>query len=294
MKLTDLGQPKWGILWMLGSGLFFVVQNGIVRYLGDDLPALQSAFIRFVWGIILLAHLLPKLRANLPRAAVGLLVWRGVFHALAVVLWFYAIVRIPLAQVTAIGYLNPVLMLVAAGLLLGETMRLRRVMAIVVALAGALIVLRPGFQTLTDGHFAQIGAAMAFCGSYLLAKRLSASVDAGVIVAMMSLVVAVLLAPLAWAVWQPVTLAQVLWLGGVAVAATAGHYAMTRAFRAAPLAVTQPVTFLQLVWASILGAALFGEAIDGYVLAGGAVIIGAISWLAWREHLDANALKLDA
>ena len=291
MKITDLGQTKWGIAWMLASGLSFVVQNGIVRYLGDDLPALQSAFIRFVWGVLLLAHMLPKLRANVPRGAVGLLVWRGVFHALAVVLWFYAIVRIPLAQVTAIGYLNPVLMLLAAGLLLGEGLRLRRAFAVTVALVGALIVLRPGFQTLIDGHYAQIGAAVAFCGSYLLAKRLSASVDASVIVAMMSLVVSVLLAPFAWAVWQPVTLAQVLWLGAVALAATGGHYAMTRAFRAAPLAVTQPVTFLQLVWASLLEAAMFGEALDGYVLLGGAVIIGAISWLAWREHLDAAAVK---
>ncbi len=291
MKLTDLGQPKWGILWMLASGLSFVVQNAIVRYLGNDLPALQSAFIRFAWGVVLLAHLLPSLRANLPRAAVGLLVWRGVFHALAVVLWFYAIVRIPLAQVTAIGYLNPVLMLVAASLLLGEGLRLRRVVAVAVALVGALIVLRPGFQTLNIGHYAQIGAALAFSGSYLMAKRLSATVNASVIVAMMSLVVSVLLAPLAWAVWQPVTVAQVLWLGGVALAATGGHYAMTRAFRAAPLAVTQPVTFLQLVWASILGATMFGEAMDAYVLLGGAVIIGAISWLTWREHTDSAAMK---
>lgn len=294
MKLTDLGQPKWGIVWMLASGLSFVVQNGIVRYLGDDLPSIQSAFIRFVWGVLLLAHMLPKLRATVPRAAVGLLVWRGMFHALAVVLWFYAIVRIPLAQVTAIGYLNPVLMLIAAGLLLGEGVRLRRALAVLVALVGALIVLRPGFQSLTDGHFAQIGAAMAFCGSYLLAKRLSASVDASVIVAMMSLIVSLLLAPFAWAVWQPVSVVQVLWLGGVALAATGGHYAMTRAFRAAPLAVTQPVTFLQLVWASLLGAAVFGEPLDGFVLLGGAVIIGAISWLAWREHADAAALKHQA
>lgn len=294
MKLTDLGQPKWGIVWMLASGLSFVVQNGIVRYLGDDLPSIQSAFIRFVWGVLLLAHMLPKLRATVPRAAVGLLVWRGMFHALAVVLWFYAIVRIPLAQVTAIGYLNPVLMLIAAGLLLGEGVRLRRALAVLVALVGALIVLRPGFQSLTDGHFAQIGAAMAFCGSYLLAKRLSASVDASVIVAMMSLIVSLLLAPFAWAVWQPVSVVQVLWLGGVALAATGGHYAMTRAFRAAPLAVTQPVTFLQLVWASLLGAAVFGEPLDGFVLLGGAVIIGAISWLAWREHVDAAALKHQA
>lgn len=291
MKMSDLGQPKWGILWMVVSGLSFVVQNAIVRHLGDDLPALQSAFIRFIWGVILLAHLVPALRFKLPRAATRLLIWRGVFHALAVVLWFYAIVRIPLAQVTAIGYLSPVLMLVAASALLGEGLRLRRVVAIAAALIGAIIVLRPGFQVLTSGHLAQIGAALAFCGSYLLAKRLSSEVDAAVIVVMMSLVVSVILAPFAWAVWQPVTLVQTLWLGGVALAATGGHYAMTRAFRAAPLAVTQPVTFLQLVWASILGATLFGEAVDAFVLIGGALIIGAISWLAWREHVEGFAQK---
>ena len=275
---------------MVLCGLFFVVQNGIVRHLGGDLPALQSAFIRFVWGIVLLAHLLPSLPAHLPRKSLGLLVLRGGFHALAVVLWFYAIVRIPLAQVTAIGYLNPVMMMVIASLLLGEGVALRRVVAVGIALLWALIVLRPGFQVITDGHMAQIGAALAFCGSYLLAKRLSADIDASVIVAMMSVVVAAVLAPFAFAVWQPVTMVQVLWLGGVALMATGGHYAMTRAFAAAPLAVTQPVTFLQLVWASVMGATLFGEAVDGYVLGGGALIIGAISWTAWREHVQTRAV----
>jgi drug/metabolite transporter (DMT)-like permease len=58
---------------------------------------------------------------------------------------------------------------------------------------------------------------------------------------------------------------------------------MTRAFRAAPLSVTQPVTFLQLVWATLLGALVFGEAVDPFVVLGGAVIIGAISYITWRE-----------
>ena len=69
----------------------------------------------------------------------------------------------------------------------------------------------------------------------------------------------------------------------MAVIATAGHYFMTRAFQAAPLTVTQPVTFLQLVWATLLGSLVFGEAVDPYVLIGGGMIIGAISYITWRE-----------
>ena len=58
---------------------------------------------------------------------------------------------------------------------------------------------------------------------------------------------------------------------------------MMRAFAAAPLTVTQPVTFLQLVWATLLGVFVFHEAVDPFVLAGGAVIIAAVSFITWRE-----------
>ena len=51
------------------------------------------------------------------------------------------------------------------------------------------------------------------------------------------------------------------------------------------LTVTQPVTFLQLIWAVLLGAIMFGEAVDGLVILGGALILGAISFITWREAL---------
>ena len=82
---------------------------------------------------------------------------------------------------------------------------------------------------------------------------------------------------------MPVSLTQVGWLAVVAVWATAGHYCMGRAFAAAPVAVTQPVVFLQLVWATLLGAIAFGEAIDPFVILGGGVIVAAVSYITWRE-----------
>jgi len=281
---TDPGRPLEGALWMLATGGCFVAVTGIVRYLGTDLPAAQSAFVRFGWGVVLL---LPSLfllaRQGLPRGTLALFGWRGVFHSLAVILWFHAMARIPVAEVTAIGYLNPVLVTLGAALFFGEALAMRRILAVMVALAGAMIVIRPGLREVSDGHLAQLGAACFFAASYLFAKRLSQLVPAGTVVAMMSLTVTVGLLPLALWVWVPMTWVQTGWLGLVAVFATAAHYCMTRAFRAAPLAVTQPVTFLQLVWATALGALVFGEGVDLFVLSGGAVIIGAISYITWRE-----------
>ena len=287
MALTpvpDTGRTLEGVLWMLASGLSFVGVTGIVRYLGTDLPAVQSAFLRFAFGVVVLApSLWPLMRGGLPAGTLALFGWRGVVHTAAVTCWFYAMARLPVAEVTAIGYLNPVLVTVGAALLFGERLAARRIAAIGAALIGALIVLRPGLREIGDGHLAQIAAAFFFAGSYLFAKRLSGMAGAGAVVAMLSLSVTLGLLPFALWVWVPVSVAQLGWLALVAVFASSGHYCMSRAFAVAPMAVTQPVTFLQLVWATMLGALVFGEGVDGFVILGGAVIIGAISYITWRE-----------
>jgi drug/metabolite transporter (DMT)-like permease len=172
---------------------------------------------------------------------------------------------------------------VFGALLFGEALARRRVGVLIVALLGAVIVLRPGLREVTSGHLSQLAAAVFFAGSYLFAKRLSQFVPAGAVVAMLSLWVTLALLPIAIWVWVPVTPIQLVWLAVVAGFATGGHYCMSRAFAAAPLAVTQPVVFLQLVWATLLGSVVFGEAVDPYVILGGAVIIGAVTWLTWKE-----------
>ena len=265
---------------MIASGLSFIGVNGIVRYLGTDLPVAQSAFVRFAIGVAMLAPLLVRvLRAGLPTGAWPLILGRGVVHSAAVLLWFYAMARIPVAHVTAIGYLSPVILLVAGAMILGEALTRTRILAVAVAFAGALVVLRPGLQEVSMGHVSQAGAAVCFAASYLFAKRLSTILPATVVVAMMSLSVAVGLLPFAVWVWVPISWAQVGWLAVVAGLATMAHYCMTRAFRVAPLTVTQPVTFLQLIWASVLGALVFYEPVDGFVLLGGGMIMAAIFWV---------------
>ena len=284
MTDPDQSRPVAGILWMLVTGLCFVVVTGVVRHLGTDLPAAQSAFIRFLYGILFLAPtLLPALRRGLSAQVWKLALSRGVLHVAAVVLWFFAMARIPVAEVTAIGYLNPIVVTVGAALFLGERLAFRRMAAIAIALVGAMIILRPGFREVAPGHLSQLGAAICFGLSFLFAKRLSTLAAPSTIIALLALTVTIGLAPLAWVVWVPPTWEQLGWLGIVAAFATMGHYTMARAFVAAPLTVTQPVTFVQLVWATLLGWFAFGEAVDPLVLAGGAMIIAAITYMTWRE-----------
>lgn len=160
---------------------------------------------------------------------------------------------------------------------------MRRILAVCAAFLGAMIILRPGLQEISAGQVAQLVSAPLFAVSYLVAKGLSMRESPFVVVGMLSVFVTIGIAPFAYAVWIPPSLEDVLWLGLVAVFATLGHFTMTKALKAAPLMVTQPVTFLQLVWASLLGAFAFGEAVDFYVLLGGGVIIASVSFISYRE-----------
>lgn len=283
-SLASVHRPITGVLWMIASGIAFIGVNGIVRHLGTDLPSAQSAFIRYAIGVVMLLPFLAKaMPTGLTKGTWAMILSRGVVHSAAVLFWFFAMARIPVAHVTAIGYLSPVILVVAGGFLLREGLTLRRMVAVCVAFAGALVVLRPGWQPVTLGHASQIAAAICFAGSYLLAKQLSQVLPAFTVVILMSLTVTVGLMPIALWVWEPVSWMQVGWLAIVALIATLGHYFMTRAFEVAPLTVTQPVTFLQLIWATIVGWIVFGEPVDAFVLVGGAMIMGAISWVTWFE-----------
>lgn len=270
---------------MLVTGLCFVALTIIVKHVGSTLPAAQSAFLRYLLGLVFLIPMIrPMIEAQMTKRQLWLFSARGAAHTVGVTLWFYAMTQITIAEVVAMNYVNPIYVTLGAALFLGERLATRRIIAICVAFAGAIIILRPGFRELGPGHLAMVFTAIFLGASYLLAKLMSGEVRPIVVVGMLSVTVTIGLAPLAWAVWVRPTWADIGWLFLVACFATAGHYTMTRAFEAAPVAVTQPVTFLQLVWGVLAGAVFFAEAIDIWVVIGGTIVMAAVSFIAWREY----------
>lgn len=282
--LAASSRPIAGMFWMFSAGLSFVVMTALVKSLGTSMDPIQAAFLRYALGLVYLLPALGTIRSTpLTPRLVTLFGARGVIHAVAVMLWFFAMTQIPLAEVTAMNYMTPVYVTLGAALFLGEKLAFRRIAAILVALVGVLIILRPGFREVSTGHLAMLGTALMLGGSYLLAKRIVRDVPPSVVVAHLSIWVTLALIPFAIAVWSPPSLHDLGVLFLVASFATAGHYFMTLALQAAPVAVTQPVTFLQLIWATLLGAIVFHESVDGWVVAGGTLILAAVSFISWRE-----------
>lgn len=266
------------------TGFCFVAVTALVKYMGPRLPPVEMAFLRYLLGLVFLIPAVRSLRqAHLTKRQWGLFGIRGLVHGGGVMLWFYAMVRIPIADVTAMNYLAPVYVTIGAALFLGETLAFRRIMAVLMALLGAVIILRPGFREISSGHFAMLGAAVVFGGSYLTAKVMADEVKPAVVVAMLSIFVTLVLTPFAIMQWVTPTVGDLALLFCVACFAVAGHYTMTLAFAAAPLTVTQPVTFSQLVWAVLVGYLFFDETIDIWVVIGGLVILGSVVFITWRE-----------
>ena len=293
-------QPKWrmsqfairlkdsshyvGIVWMIAAGVLFVAVAVTVRFLGTDMPAVEAAFIRYVLGLLLLTPVLIKIQWRRSiRRNMKLYIARGLVHGFAVMLWFFAMARIPIAEVMAIGYAAPIFTALGAVVVFKERIRIRRVIAISVGFIGMLVILRPGLTTISIGAAAQLLAASCFAISFLFTKKLTQTEDSSEILVMLSIFCTLALLPGALSQWQHPQLDQLFWLLLTAIFATAGHYALTKSIANAPLTVTQPFSFLQLVWAAIIGYVFFREIPDIWVCVGGMMIVGAISYMTHRE-----------
>ncbi len=282
-----------GIAWMLLTGVLFVGVTGVVRHLGTDMSPLQAAFIRYAFGVVLVAPVLLRRGAGarpfsgrlLRSRRLGLHAVRGVVHGMGVMLWFYAMARIPIAQVTALGFTAPIFTTLGAALFLGERLSAWRLGAVLASFGGAMIILRPGFETINSGALAQLAAAPCFAISFLITKKLTATESSATIVAYMAIFVTIALLPAALLDWRTPTWENLGWLFVTAVLATLGHLSLTQALRSADITVTQPFAFLQLVWATLLGYYVFSERPDIGIWIGGAVIVATSTFTARRESL---------
>ena len=150
---SSSARPVAAVLWMLLTGALFVAVTAVVKHVGSDIPAPEAAFLRYALGLVFLLPMIrPMLRVGMDRSAMKLFGVRGAAHAIGVMLWFYAMTQIPIAEVTAMGYITPVNVTIAAAIFLGEKLAVRRIAAIGFALLGALIILRPGIREVSGGH----------------------------------------------------------------------------------------------------------------------------------------------
>jgi drug/metabolite transporter (DMT)-like permease len=223
------------------------------------------------------------LRAYRPKNIVGQFT-RGGVHTIGLVLWFIALPHIAIADVTAIGFIGPIFIMLGAVLVFKEPMRWERWVAAGLGLAGVLIVVAPKL-TGSGGlyNLVMLASSPVFAASFLITKALTRYERPEVIVAWQSITVTLLSLPLALWHWQAPTPAQWLLSLLCGLLGSTAHYCLTRSYATADISASQSVKFLDLVWATLIGWLWFGDAPSRSTLVGGVVIAASTVWIARRE-----------
>ncbi len=283
-RMLALPPTVRGMLWMVASGLVFTFLNTAMRATALVVDPFEVQFLRYVCGLAVMLPLV--LRAGVtsfaPNGVAGQ-IWRGAVHTSGLTLWFMALPHIPLATATAIGFTSPIFIMIGAALVLKERMVPARWLAAAIGFAGVLVVVGPRADGASYYNLIMLGSAPLFAASFLITKALSRRDRPEVIVVWQSLTVSAFTLPMAVFHWTWPTPA--LWAVFVAcgILGSAGHYCMTRAFRAADISATQSVKFLDLIWTSIAGFLVFSDVPSLATVIGAGIIFVSTTWITRRE-----------
>lgn len=268
----------------LGAMGAYASHDAIIKLLGASYSPLQTAFFVALMSLPALA----VVAARRPSVSLwprhpGWVGLRSACLTVNVLCAMAAFAALPLTQVYAILFTMPLLITLLSVPLLGERIGPHRLGAVLLGLAGVLIVLRPGQAQLGPGHLA--AALSALCGalSAVVARRLGGSERTLVLVlwpVLLNLTVCALALPF---VYRPMPGTDLGLAGLVALFGLIGAVLSVRAYRAAEAAVVAPMQYSQILWATIYGWLLFSELPDGATLLGITVIVASGLYILWRE-----------
>ncbi len=222
--------------------------------------------------------------SELRSPVLGLHIGRSIIHYGAQYAWLYALLLIPLAQLFAVEFTAPLWVAILAPVFLRERLTWPRILAGIVGFAGVLLVVRPGAMTVSTGVLIGLVSALGFASSMICTKRLTRTDSPFKIIFWMHALQTLMgLIPMGqgYTVPDPVTWA---WIGVVAICGLTAHYGLAKAFSLADAIVVAPLDFLRLPMIAVIGAMLYSEPLDPWVLAGGGVIVLANLINIWGER----------
>ena len=273
------------ILYMVGAGAVFAGSSAASKWLVATYPLGEVLFSRTVIGLLACSvFILPTTGLAVFRTRrPGAHVIRGVSQTCSQSLLLLAFSLMPLASATAINFSSPLFATLASAIFLKEAVGPARATALIVGFLGVLIVTSPGAETFQIGALFALANAVLF-GTVTAGVRGMTATESAATLTMYQLV----LLSCAYALTLPFAFVMPTWgdallmtLNGVGNGLA--QYWWTRAIHMAPTAAIVPFNYLSLVWAVILGFAIWGDVPTFSLLIGSAIVVGSGLFLLWRE-----------
>lgn len=276
--------PVPGMICILIATGCFATMQMFIRVAAVNVPAVEVAFFRSIFGLIIQLPVLWWLGLQSIRTAkLKLHGVRGVLHAVSMMLWFVALMQVPLAEATALEFASPIMATTLAIVFLGEMARTRRIVALLVGVFGVLIVVRPGFETVSEGQLLCIASIALWAVCQLIIRELGKTESAfcqGFYMVLFFTPITLVSSIPVW-VWPDLATLGILVV--IAVIATVGTWFYGEAFRRAEMGAILPLESTKLIWSVGYGWLLFSEQPELLTMVGGLIIFAAAAYITLRE-----------
>lgn len=289
---SDGPQNSLGIVALLLSVAAFALMDAVAKLLIADYPPLLVVWARLFGNLVILLLILrgrtgAALRSRNPLLQLG----RAAAQVSSLVLFFYGLRWIGLAEATAIGATGPAIITVLAALILGERLGPRRIIGVAVALTGAMVIIRPGAGVFQPAALLPLMAALTYSFGAIFTRMARAdSVQTSLLWSVgIGSVLFTLALPL---FWQPIAARDIPLFMALGLLGTIGQALLIRAFSLAEASAVAPFEYSVLLWAGLWGWVMFNTLPDGWTVLGAAIIVAAGLYIWWRETRLARAGRL--
>lgn len=277
-----------GIILLLTAILLFTLMDATAKYLSAHYETLQIVWSRFTVNLLIVLVLFaPRLRQVIATKQPGVQAMRGLTQLASSILFFSSLAYIGLAEATAIMDINPVLITLGAALFLGESIGIRRILGILAALLGALIIIRPGAGVFHPAAILPLLGAFSYAGGALLTRVARADSTATSVLwsALVGTVLTSFALPFVWSPIQPEHIWAFITIG---ILGTLAQSLLIRAFSVSEAGAIAPFGYTGLIWAGIWGWLFWGALPDKWTVLGAIIIVLAGIYVWTRE---ARAMK---
>ena len=288
-----MSNNKLAIFLIITSVFFGTVMLSFLKIAQEDVNVYVAGFFRFFLGlVIILPYIIKKKDVVLKTTHLKQHFLRAILGLPAMLLYFSALVLLPIEKLTAISFVVPLIVTILAVFFLGEKIYIYRTLALILGFSGMLVIIRPGFVDISIGVYMVLFSALLWSINIIITKKISKDDSAITILAYQSIFMSLLSFFIVVFFWEMPSLKTFIYLILAAMCGTVLHLALNHAFKLVDVSMTQPYSFLNLVFASIIGYFVFGEIPDLYTWIGALIIFAGVLIISYREmKLDKEIIR---
>jgi len=281
---TNLGGNVRGILWMLLAGLLFSCMVALIKLLGSRIPSYEIVFFRSSIQLVVLFFVFWRIGFSSLKTTRPLL--QGLRALIAVLLIncnFYAFTKLPLADVTSIGFSRNLFLILLAVPLLGEKVSVHRILATIVGFIGIIIIIRPGQSAFEGAALIALAGAGLGATMMIMIRKLTATDSNVAMMAYPSMAIVAVMSIPTYLLWIIPTNQEIVLLTLMSFMGISGQWCMIQAFRNGEATAVAPASYLRLLFATIIGYYFFAEIPDTLTIVGTVIIVGSNLHLVYKE-----------